>query len=278
VRELTWTVDGEELRGEVHPPAGPAKGAVVATHGFNSDIRELAGLPAALASRGWHVLALDQRGFGRSGGERGYTTAARAVADIRSAVDQLPKMLPVALVGHSLGGAYCLEAAAQDRRVRAVVAAHPVDRLFDELNPFEKLGYHLVGRVAERRRGKGKPAGSIPFKVHYDDLFADPAAVARARAAPFLQPRVNLGNYRNALTFTGSGAAHRVTVPALVLTSPRDKVVQPAHQRAVFEALPGQATLLEHDGGHSCFGDAGADRLLDSVAAWLESHVAPVPA
>ena len=273
VRPVSWTVDGERLHGLHHLPAGPVRGAVVAVHGFNSDLREMVGLPAALARAGWHVLAFDQRGFGQSEGERGLTTAARAVADIRSALDQLPKGLPVALVGHSLGAAYSLETAAEDRRVRAVVAAHPVDRLFDELNPIEKAGYHVLGRIAEARRRKGKSGGTIPFKIKEKDLFVDPAAVARAKEAGFLLRKVNLGNYRNALTFSGAMAAHRVEVPALVLTSAADRVVRPAHQRRVFEAIPGRSTLLEHAGGHSCFGDRDADALIASVAAWLESHV-----
>ncbi len=270
-------MDGERIRATHHVPAGPVRGALVATHGFNSDARELAGLPAHLARHGWHVLALDQRGFGQSEGERGYTTAARAVADIRSALDRLPQRLPLALVGHSLGAAYCLEAAAEDARVRAVVAAHPVDRLFDELNPLERAGYHVVGRIAEARRRKGRPAGTIPFKVHYKDLFVDPAAVARAKTEPFLQARVNLANYRNALDFSAARAAHRVTVPALVISSSQDRVVRPASHHRVFEGLPGQATLLEHHGGHSCFGDLDAPMLQDALTAWLDAHLEAAP-
>lgn len=270
-------MDGERLHGLHHLPAGPVRGAVVATHGFNSDSRELADLPATLARSGWHVLAFDQRGFGQSEGERGYTTAARAVADLRSAIDQLPAGLPVALVGHSLGGGYALEAAAQDPRIRAVVAAHPADRLFDELNPIEKAGYHLLGRMAEARRRKGKPSGTIPFKVKEGDLFVDPAAVQRAKDAGFLVRRVNLANYRNALEFSAARSAHRVEVPALVLTSPNDRVVRPAHQHRVFDAIPGRSTLLAHEAGHSCFGDRGAEDLIAQVAAWLESHVEAAP-
>ena len=273
MRQASWQVDGETVRGLHLPPAGPVRGAVVVTHGFNSEVRELADLPAALARHGWHVLAFDQRGFGASEGERGYTTAARAVDDIRGAIGQLPANLPVALVGHSLGGAYVLEATAEDPRVRAVVAAHPLDRLWDELNPIERLGYHVVGRITEARRKKGKPAGTIPFKVRSKDLYGDPEAVRRAEAQPFLQRRVNLGNYRTALTFSGASAARRVTVPALVIGSPNDKVVKPGHTHRVFEALPGKATMLEHRGGHSCFGDLDGAMLADAIAAWLESHV-----
>lgn len=270
-------MEGETVRGVLHPASGPLRGGLVATHGFNSDLRELGDLPAHLARHGTAVLVFDQRGFGQSEGEFGFTTAARAVADIRAALDhlqgQLPPGTPLGLLGHSLGGSYVLEAAAEDARVRAVVAAHPLDRLFDELNPLEKAGYHVVGRIAEARRRRGKSGGSFPFKVHYKDLFVDADAVVRARAGGFLRPRVNLANYRNALEFSAVASAHRVEVPALLITSAQDRVVRPAHQRRVFEALPGRAMMLEHRSGHSCFGDREATFLQDAIAAWLETHL-----
>lgn len=285
MRAATFEVDGVELRGDFHPAPTHArpKGALVLVHGFNSSRTEFGDLAERLAAAGYATLGFDQRGYGTSGGEPGRTSVERAVADIRAAIMWLQSEtsqgdgdthpagpLPLGIVGHSLGGSYAIAALGQVPALRAAVVAHPLDRLFDELAWYEKLGYHVVGTFNQKRMARGKPSGTIPYKLGYESLFVSPEAANAARSDGFLLGRVSLANYEPALTMSASTWARNVAQPVLVIGSPHDKAVQPAHIRKVFDALPGPKEFLEHAGGHSCYRDLDGRKLAAATIAWFD--------
>ncbi|MCA1818626.1 MAG: alpha/beta hydrolase [Thermoplasmatota archaeon] len=269
---VAFGVQGVRLHGEHHAPEGPAKGAVVLVHGFNSNLEEFGPAPAALAKAGFHALAFDQRGFGRSAGERGRTSKEMAVEDIAAATAWLRGMAgkaPLGILGHSLGGAYALAAAAELGLFRCAVVAHPVDTLFGELNALQRAGYHFMGWLGERRVGQGRPAGHLPYKVHYSEIFVSHEAAQAAKRDDILLKHANLANYRDALAVQGAVWARGVTVPVLCIASRHDRAVKPAHSRAVFDAIAGRKETFEHEGGHSCFRDLDGRRVIAAAVAWF---------
>lgn len=278
VGTLSLLVEGESIHADLlRPPRGLApRGALVLVHGFNSDSSEFGDAPRFLAALGYVVLTFDQRGFGKSAGERGYTAVERALMDIeaaRVAVAKEAPGVPLGLVAHSLGAGYAVAAMAASDEWKAAVLAHPVDCMFDELNPIEKVGYHLIGKRALRRIRRGKAPGTIPFKVKPRDLFVDRDAMARAAEDGFLQRKVNLRNYAPALSFRASRFAPLVRQACLTLTSPHDHVVDPAHSKALHEALGGPKRWSEHKGGHSCFRDLDGQAVLHAAVAWFDRHL-----
>ncbi|MEA3190055.1 MAG: hypothetical protein QOD77_637 [Thermoplasmata archaeon] len=272
---LRIDVAGTQLHGELHRSVGPSKGGLVLAHGFNSSLAEFGPLPATLAKGGYDVLAFDFRGYGRSGGEPGRTSVELALEDLRAAADALAARTagPFGVVGHSLGGSYAIAAMGRTRLFGAGVVAHPVSRLFDELRPWEQWGYHVVGKWAERRVRKGKPAGTIPYKLSYPQLFVDQDAARKAKADGFLLGRVSLANYRPAMTMSAAEWARDVRAPVLVFASPHDRAVRPAHTREVYDNLGGPKELLQHRGGHSCFRDLDGPLLADAALAWFDRHL-----
>ncbi len=263
------------LRGELHR-AAVGRGAVVLAHGFNSSLGEFGDLSARLAGAGFHALAFDQRGYGKSEGEPGRTSVEQAVDDIRGAAALLQGEfpgLPLGIVGHSLGGTYAIAALGRTDLFECAVVAHPLDRLFDELKWFEKAGYHVIGKRAERQMAKGRQAGTIPYKLSYEKLFESSAAAAQARKDGFLLGRVSLANYRPALTMSGTAWARDVKQPVLLIASPADRAVKPTHTRAVYDALGGPKELLEHSGGHSCFRDLDGPKLAEACISWFTRHL-----
>jgi pimeloyl-ACP methyl ester carboxylesterase len=95
---------------------------VVLLHGYPADKADLLPLAAVLHGT-FSVVLVDLRYFGRSEG-RATTLGHRERADLRSVVDLLHArgLTPVAVFGFSLGGAVGLMTAAEDPRIRAVVA------------------------------------------------------------------------------------------------------------------------------------------------------------
>lgn len=282
---VEFRVGSEVLHGEhwAPPGPGPARGALVLVHGFNSSLEEFGKAPQWLAEAGFHVLAFDQRGFGRSGGERGRTHVDRAVPDIAAAAETLMGLagpgVPLGLVGHSLGGAYATAAIGRGTvPAEAAVLAHPVDRMFDEVPVPLRGFYHLLGKVAERRMAKGKPPGMLPYRSSSKTLFVSIEAAREAGRPDFLLKHSNLGNYRAARTMSTSTWARDVKVPVLVVTSPHDRVVKPPHIRTVFDAFAAPKRIFEHGGGHSCFRDLDGRRIVGEMAAWFDEHLAPVKA
>ena len=276
---IEFRVGSEVLHGLLWKAKGRPKGGVALVHGFNSSLEEFGDAPRWLAEAGYHALAFDQRGFGRSGGEPGRTNADRAVPDIAAAIETLRhrtaggERLPMYLVGHSLGGAYVVAAVGRGAvDVAAVAVAQPVDNLFDEvarpLRPF----YHLLGKLSERRVARGKPPGHMTYRSSSRKLYVA-LDLARAHGRPdFLAKTSNLGNYQAALTMRSTAWAADVRVPTLVLTSPYDRVVRPVSIRKVYDALPGPKKLVEHRGGHSCFRDLDGPFVTDAIVRWFGEH------
>ena len=135
-RPATFFSDGLRLDGELHLPAGLEPGerrpAIITCSGYQ-------GLKAihpdrfarALTPDGYVCLAFDYRGFGRSEGPRGRLVPQEQCEDLRAAVsflETVPEVDPeaISLVGWALGGGVAIAAAADDRRVRSVVAINPI--------------------------------------------------------------------------------------------------------------------------------------------------------
>lgn len=100
--------DGTRLDGA---EVGFGKRGVILLHESPADLCDWAPYAKSLATRGFHVLLVDLRGYGLS---RGAPDGARgATADVHGAVDELKSLgaTKVALVGASYGGATAMVAA-----------------------------------------------------------------------------------------------------------------------------------------------------------------------
>lgn len=117
--------DGSELSGKVELPAGPVRGAAVFAHCFtcSSDVAAASRISVALAEAGLAVMRFDFTGLGASEGDFADTNFSTNVADLVAAVAFMCDRYeaPGLLIGHSLGGAAVLAAAAEVDSVTAVV-------------------------------------------------------------------------------------------------------------------------------------------------------------
>jgi len=113
-------------------PAGPALApGVVLVHGWESARDRTLPHALVLHAAGFHVLTFDVRGHGSNGPETLPMSVGEFAADAGAAVAALaarPDVSRVAILGHSMGAAGALVAAAADPGVAAVVAvATPAD-------------------------------------------------------------------------------------------------------------------------------------------------------
>jgi len=118
------TEDGVSLSGWYIPSQNGA--AVVAVHGHGTNRTVVLPHSAVLARNGYGVLLFDMRAHGESGGDV-FPFGWDVDRDIRAAVDYLSGRTDVTdgrigVLGLSAGAGAALQAAAEDPRVRAVVA------------------------------------------------------------------------------------------------------------------------------------------------------------
>ncbi len=161
---------GAPLAARLDLPEDPPVAYALFAHCFtcSKDVFAASRIAAALAERGIAVLRFDFTGLGMSEGEFANTDFSSNVADLRAAADWLAEAhrAPSILIGHSLGGAAVLKAAADMPDARAVVTINApcgpshVERLF------------TAGAV-ERIRDEGRAEVSIagrPFTITKDFL------------------------------------------------------------------------------------------------------------
>jgi len=115
--------DGSLLAARLDLPSGPHLATALFAHCFtcSKDIPAARRIAARLAGMGIAVLRFDFTGLGHSEGEFANTSFTSNVEDLLAAASYLEgrNMPPALLIGHSLGGAAVLKAAAD----RATVCA-----------------------------------------------------------------------------------------------------------------------------------------------------------
>lgn len=278
MRELRFDLDGEPVAGRLFEPDGAPRGQVVLVHGLLSRSLEFGALPERLSKAGYRVLALDQRGFGASGGPRGMISQDRATADVLGGIAALRKdwpALPVGLVGHSMGAVFTLRALAADPMIKAAVLAAPMDTVRAEITGAEYAMYRALHAASTLTSRTALGAIKVPYKYDYDRLFVDKEAAKRAKASPFLHPTVDLTNVPALLAMCTTAEAPRVKQPVLVLLAEHDRAVKRRNSMRVYDALRGPKELVTIDSGHSVWADRQADAAAKNVERWFGKHLTP---
>jgi pimeloyl-ACP methyl ester carboxylesterase len=212
--------------------AGASKPTIVYLHGIGDNRDSSVGVIERLQRRGFNVITYDSRGHGRSAGDR-CTYGFLEKQDVRRVLDQAVVNRAI-VIGHSLGAAVALQAAAIDARIEAVVAAST----FADLRS-----------IATER---------APFMFSPDLI---EAAFARAeRDASFVVGEVS-----------PLRAAASITVPAFIIHGALDTGTRPAHSERVYDALRGPKRLhLVPNAGHN---DALRGDVWSLIENWLDELI-----
>ena len=171
---------GERLAGLLDNPPGVPRAYALFAHCFTcgKDVHAARRIAEGLMALGIAVLRFDFTGLGGSEGEFANTNFSSNVADLVAAADALrkSKRAPAILIGHSLGGAAVLAAAAQVPEARAVVTiAAPCD-------PAHVAGL-FKDHLAPDRRARGGRGHARRPAVPHSPLFSRRRCRAEAAGA-----------------------------------------------------------------------------------------------
>jgi putative redox protein len=158
--------EGQQLAAALDLPEGEPTAYALFAHCFTcgKDVLAASRIARALAAKGIALLRFDFTGLGSSEGDFANTTFSSNVADLVRAANHLreTRAAPAILIGHSLGGAAMLAAAAQIPDAKAVVTiaapsdpAHVTGLFADRLHDIRTHGQvevSLAGRPFQIKR------------------------------------------------------------------------------------------------------------------------------
>ena len=150
---LSWrplrvsALDGTPLVGWLIPHQAP-RGILILLHGFGTSKADLLDTAQIFHAQGaYHLVLMDSRGHGASGGEV-ISFGKKEVGDLKAVLDFLSgspdlKGLPVGCYGISMGGAIAILAAARCPEIQAVVTDSAYADLSRAIARTEWLTYHI---------------------------------------------------------------------------------------------------------------------------------------
>jgi uncharacterized OsmC-like protein/alpha-beta hydrolase superfamily lysophospholipase len=243
---------GERLAGLLDSPIGEARATALFAHCFTcgKDLRAARRIAEGLTALGIAVLRFDFTGLGASEGEFANTTFSSNVADLVAAADQLRKLkhAPAILIGHSLGGAAVLAAAAQVPEAKAVVTiSAPSDAA------------HVAGLFRD-----GRPQSDAGGDVEVS-IGGRPFRIGRAFLADIAEQE--LGHHIVAL--------HKAL---LIFHSPTDQIVGIDNATRIFTAAKHPKSFVSLAGAdHLLSRRSDAAYVASVITAWAERYLDMAP-
>jgi pimeloyl-ACP methyl ester carboxylesterase len=258
---MDLTVDGRRVYAATGGRAfDPAKPAVLLVHGAGMD-HTVWQLPARwLAWHGHSVLAVDLPGHGRSEGP--------ALSSVPEMAGWLGRIMDAAgieragIVGHSMGGAIALEAAAAlpERVTRIALlgtaAAMPVNSaLLEAAREAPERAYRMITAWSHGHAAKmgGHPVPGLWMTGGSLALFA--------RNAPGV---LHADLAACAAWVSAAEAAARVRCPALIVVAANDAMTPPRNGAELARLIPGSCLVTITDCGHMLMAEQ-PDATLDAL-------------
>lgn len=239
---------GDSLSALLDMPEGAPRGFALFAHCFTcgKDIFAAARIAAGLAAHGIAVLRFDFTGLGHSDGEFANTNFSSNVEDLVLAADALRARhaAPSLLVGHSLGGAAVLAAAA---RISEAVAVATIGAPAD---PAHVAAHFQKARPEIEARGEAEVLlGGRPFRIRRQ--FLEDISAQNLEAA--------IRNLRRAL---------------LVFHAPRDEIVGIDNASRIFAAAKHPKSFISlDDADHLLRRRADARYVAEVLAAWAGRYL-----
>lgn len=245
--------DGHTLAARLDAPDGPVRAHALFAHCFTcgKDVFAASRIAQALTEHAIAVLRFDFTGLGASEGEFANTNFSSNLADLVAAANHLRRQYraPTLLIGHSLGGAAVLAAAAEIPEVRAVAT---------------------IGAPSDPSHVAGL------FRQYLAQIEAEGEAEVQLAGRPF---RIKRQFLLDAAEQKLTEKIARLRRALLVMHSPRDTTVDIVNAMHIFTAARHPKSFISlDDADHLLTRRSDAVYAANLIAAWSERYLASEPA
>lgn len=269
------TADGLDLFLRRWEPEGvPHQWTFVVVHGLGEHSGRYQPLAEWFTARGARVYAMDLRGHGRSGGQRGHAPSLNTLLDDIEIEVQLARREgggPLVLIGHSFGGllamAYALDR--PDRIDRAVFTA-PALVARVKVPAWKQALARLLPAIA--------PKASFANEIDPNLLSHDPTIAPAYTGDALVHNQITAGLYAATI---GRGEdfirrAPELRVPFLLMHGREDQIVDPSGSQRFFAraSAPDRAFCLYPGLYHEIFNEVNHERVFQDIESWLTQPTA----
>ncbi len=273
-RSTLFTDDGVHLFTQQWSPEEAARAGVVLVHGYAEHCGRYDHVAEAMVREGASVYAYDQRGYGRSEGDRAYIDSFdRYLDDLGHVLDAATSRLPdgpLFLFGHSMGGLIVL-LYALDRapNVDGLILSSPAIEINPDLAPLLRRAAQWLGETFPRLPTVRGPEGAIS---------RDPEVVEEADNDPLNYHGRILARTAAEMIRAGERAQEslpRLDLPFFVFHGTADQLASPEWSQTLYEqAASTDKTLRLYDGlYHETFNEPEQDEVLADLREWLRHHI-----
>jgi len=263
-------VDGADLHWQRHRVSDPVA-LMLLIHGGGEHCGRYDHVAEFFADRGFEVIRYDQRGLGQSSGRRGHVARfAQYIEDALTVTNhfrsQVDKGVPLAVVGHSMGGLVATLLALDPRS--------PVDYLV-----LCGACYRLQLRVPAWKKALGNilsavtPGLTMPNGISSEDVCRDVAVQQDYAADPNNVSAVSVGWYRefNRTMHEARSRAGQLQGPVLFLQGTDDRLVDEEAVYQAYEAACEPKRLIRYEGWyHELLNEPERQRVFHDIIEWLE--------
>ena len=269
---VVQSIDGALLgldRWEAESP----KAVIVAVHGMN-DYAHTFSMPGAWWAEhaGLTTYAYDQRGFGRSPGFGRWPGGETMVADLRAVIDAARRAhpgVPVYVLGHSMGAAVVMAAAAEaPLDADGLILAAPGVWGGGALPIPHRLSLNLAANIAPGKTLTGERAGrqATDNIEILREMYRDPLVIKETRLDAVLGVVRIMGE--------AYGNADAVGGDVLFLIGDKDEIIPNKAMMKTASRVNGDLTLRAYpDGWHLLFRDLQREKVWRDVAVWIDGRV-----
>lgn len=248
------------------PPAGPERAHLCILHGYFEHGGRYRELAHRLALAGIGSTALDLRGHGHSGGQRGYVGQFEDyLDDVQVAMALLPPQVPHFLLGHSHGALVGLD---------YLVGRAPQLAGVILTNPFLAMATPPPATKAwiARLAATYAPRLSLPSGLSPADVSRDPAVVQAYSRDSLIFRSANASWYREVNMAQRRVRTYRqLAVPLLYVYSDADRIAAPAANAALADRLesPDKTVRLCPQAFHEVLNEPDRATLHAAIASWI---------
>lgn len=250
------------------------KAVLVIIHGLAEHSGRYDYVVEKFTGAGYAVYRFDNRGHGKSGGDRGYLESFHDFLDDADLVIDKARVdflsLPVFVLGHSMGG---FIAAGYAAKYPGKVAGQIFSGAAVRVLP----GFEYLQNEEYRARGREILPNALGHLVSRDQ-----GIVAAYAADPLVQKEFTLrlagAVWKDGVTWLKVNAV-AITVPALVLHGADDKIVPAGDSEWLYEAVSSKDKKLKLYPNlyHEILNEPEKDEVIADILAWLDSRVAANP-